>query len=118
MHAPIPHYTPLQPPQTKKGPDADCVRILQALRARAGPASAGVKLLLAETTTSAAVLPCLAKVRRISDITMLANFGGGRERDERQFAALLAAAGWRFERVWPAAGLLCVVEASAAAEVV
>ncbi|GBF91577.1 hypothetical protein Rsub_04317 [Raphidocelis subcapitata] len=68
-------------------------------------------LVIVEATLSEAVLPSLAKHRACSDITMLCNFGGGQERDEAAFSALLAAAGWRLRRVRPSAGFFCVLDA-------
>jgi hypothetical protein len=43
---------------------------------------------------------------------MLALFGGGKERSERQFSTLLAAAGFRLERMVATAGPLVVIEAA------
>ncbi|KAI8475753.1 MAG: O-methyltransferase-domain-containing protein [Monoraphidium minutum] len=113
--------------------DAAALSILRALRARAHAATLGaaaapgaaagaaggggggavkVRLLIVEATLSDDVLPCLLKHRHVSDVTMLSNFAGGKERGEAQLAALLGAAGWRLARVAPAAGLMCVVEAA------
>jgi hypothetical protein len=42
---------------------------------------------------------------------MLAVFGEAKERNRQQFAALLAAGGWRLTRVRPTAGIFQVLEA-------
>jgi hypothetical protein len=52
--------------------------------------------------------------RHTSDLMMLANFGDACERSPSQFAALLAAAGWRMLRVRPTSGVFVVVVAAPA----
>ena len=52
-------------------------------------------------------------VGKTLDITMLA-VTGGRERTENQYAALLAGAGFRLERVLPTASQYSIVEATVA----
>ncbi|KAI8475773.1 MAG: O-methyltransferase-domain-containing protein [Monoraphidium minutum] len=116
--------------------DASCLRILRAIResacgaaggsgkrggkrgaAAAAPAAAPPPaLLIVEATLSgAAALPWTLRHRHASDVTMMAVFGGSKERNESQFDALLAAAGWRLERAAATTGLYCVLEAVPAA---
>lgn len=124
--------------------DASCIAILtavrQSIRGGAGPSQddddedggrrggrhgAGrleqiawrppeVTLVVVETTISDRILRCNLKHRHSSDMTMLMMFGSGKERDERQFSALLAEAGWGLLRVTPTAGLFCILEAAPA----
>jgi hypothetical protein len=91
--------------------DADCIRILERVRAAMGPDS---KLLVVE-----AILPERAADRPAAirmDLHMLLLFPAAHERTEAQFAALLERAGLRLGRVFPTrspAGL-SVLEAVAA----
>ncbi len=73
---------------------------------------ARTRLLVIELLGSTRALSPLLEPRLLADICMLALFGGGRERSEGQFRALLAAAGFRLVRVVPTSGLLCVLEAA------
>jgi O-methyltransferase domain len=84
-------------------PDAECIRLLQACRR--GVNSNG-KLLVVE----AVILPGNEfSPGKFLDLQMLI-FPGGRERTEKQFAALFAASGWKLSRVIPTASLDSIVE--------
>jgi len=84
--------------------DENAARILRAVRAAARPQS---RLLVIETLVAEEPGPHLGKLR---DIIMLA-VTGGRERTQSQFAALLAAAGFKLERVLPTTAQYSIVEA-------
>jgi hypothetical protein len=84
--------------------DADAAKILGAVR-RAAPAHA--RVLIVETLVPEQPGPHVGKTL---DIIMLA-VTGGRERSPTEHAALLAAAGFRLERVLPTASQYSVVEA-------
>ena len=86
--------------------DEQATRILQAIRRAASP---GAKLVVVETLVAEDATPDHGKVL---DIIML-SVTGGRERTESQYAALLAANGFRFERVIPTPTGYSVLEATA-----
>jgi C-methyltransferase len=86
--------------------DADATRILAALRRAASP---GARVLIVEILVPDTPGPHSGKTR---DIIMLA-VTGGRERTEAQHAALLAAAGFKLERVVQTASEYSLVEAVA-----
>jgi hypothetical protein len=86
--------------------DADAVRILSAVRRAARPRS---RVLIIETLVPDIPGPHFGKT---VDIIMLA-VTGGRERTEKQQAALLASAGFEFLRVLPTASQYSLVEAAA-----
>ena len=88
-------------------PDEEAARILSALR-DAAPAQA--RLLIVEVLVSPAPGPHRSKTL---DIIMLA-VTGGRERTPSDYEALLAGAGFRFERVVPTASQYSIVEATIA----
>lgn len=88
-------------------PDEDAARILSAVR-KAAPAQA--RLLIVEALVSEAPGPHFSKTL---DIIMLA-VTGGRERTPSEYEALLADAGFRFERVIPTASRYSIVEATTA----
>jgi hypothetical protein len=85
--------------------DGDATRILRAVRAAAAPHS---RTLIIETLVTEAAGPHFGKTL---DVIMLA-VTGGRERTRSQYAALLAATGFRLERVLPTASQYSIVEAS------
>jgi hypothetical protein len=87
--------------------DADAARILRAVRSAA---PSGARVLIIETLVAEAPGPHFGKTL---DIIMLA-VTGGRERTRSQYAALLAHAGFRLERVLPTASQYSIVEAVAA----
>ncbi|KIZ07130.1 O-methyltransferase family protein [Monoraphidium neglectum] len=93
----------------KDGAAATSCSVRSEKRRRRGSPPAA--LLIVEATLSDAILPCNLKHRHVSDMTMMMVFGSAKERDERQFGALLAAAGWRLRRVVPTTGLYVVIEA-------
>lgn len=84
--------------------DRDAARILRSVRAAAHPKA---RVLIIETLVAEAPGPHFGK---LVDIIMLA-VTGGRERTQSQFAALLAAAGFRLERVLPTTAQYSIVEA-------
>jgi len=86
--------------------DAEAERILAAVR-RAAPSRA--RVLIIEALVPDAPGPLFGKM---VDIIMLA-VTGGRERTAAQHAALLASAGFRFQRVVPTASQHSIVEAIA-----
>jgi O-methyltransferase domain len=49
-------------------------------------------------------------ISKFMDINMMMNTSGGRERTEREFTQLLAAAGLRLQRIVPTAIQLCLLE--------
>ncbi|MBC7977523.1 MAG: hypothetical protein H7138_21315 [Myxococcales bacterium] len=73
--------------------DATATKILQAIRAAAGP-SAVLNVLEMVVPQGGGRHPA-----KYSDITMLALFKDGRERTEEELARLLADAGWRLDEV-------------------
>jgi hypothetical protein len=86
--------------------DAGAARILSAVRAAARPQA---RVLIIETLVAEAPGPHFGK---LVDVIMLAATGG-RERTQAQLAALLAAAGFRLERLVPTAAQYSIVEAVA-----
>lgn len=102
-------------------PDADCIRILKAIRSsvdRAALADNGsnsssgrVRLVVVETTTVEDVLPCHLPHRHGSDLVMLVSFGDAKERNREQFRSLFEASGWQLKGVTPTSSLFMVVEA-------
>jgi hypothetical protein len=86
--------------------DGDAARILAAVRRAARPHS---RQLIVEALVPETPGPHFSKT---VDVIMLAATGG-RERTEAQFAALLAAAGFRLTRVLPTASQHSIVEAAA-----
>jgi hypothetical protein len=86
--------------------DADAARILSAVRRAALP---GARVLIIETLVPDIPGPHFGKT---VDIIMLA-VTGGRERTEKQHAALLASTGFEFVRVLPTASQYSLVEAVA-----
>ncbi len=89
--------------------DADAARILAAVRLAARPRA---RLLIVETLVPETPGPHFGKTL---DIIMLA-VTGGRERTQRQHAALLAAAGFELERIVPTASQYSLLEAATATE--
>jgi len=91
--------------------DARAIAILRnCRRAVRGPA----KLLLVEFVLPArAAHSWSAQSQLLSDLNMLV-LGGGRERTEDDFRALLAASGWELTRVTPADAVTSLVEGVAA----
>jgi hypothetical protein len=87
--------------------DEAATRILRAVRAAARPQA---RVLIVETLVAEAPGPHFGK---LVDVIMLAATGG-RERTQSQFAALLAATGFRLARVLPTASQHSIVEAIAA----
>jgi len=85
-------------------PDTEAALILAAVRRAARPQA---RLLIVETLVPDTAGPHFGKT---VDIIMLA-VTGGRERTEAQYAELLAAAGFRLERVLPTASQYSIVEA-------
>ena len=84
--------------------DERSVAILKNCRRAMGP---GAKLLLLEAVIPPGNAPMLAK---FLDLNMMV-ITGGKERTEREFADLLAAAGFRLTRVIPTKSPVAVVEA-------
>jgi hypothetical protein len=87
--------------------DTEAVKILAAIR-RAAPEHA--RVLIVETTVSEDPGPQFGKTL---DVVMLA-VTGGRERTPSEYAELLAAAGFRLERIVPTASAYSVIEGVAA----
>lgn len=88
-------------------PDDKCIAILRNCRGAMAP---GAKVLIVEFVVPENPGPHVAK---FMDINMMINTSG-RERTERQFAQLLAAAGLRLQRIVPTAIELCLLECVAA----
>lgn len=86
--------------------DADCGRILGNIRAVSKP---GTKLLLVELVVPPGDAPHPGK---LLDLEMLV-VASGKERTEAEYAALLAASGFKLTRVVPTQGPAGVVEAEA-----
>ena len=84
--------------------DDHCGKILSGCRAGVRD---GGKLIVAETVVPGSSEFSPAK---ISDLTMML-FTGGRERTEEEFRALLAASGWKLNRIVPTRSQLSVIEA-------
>jgi hypothetical protein len=85
-------------------PDELCIKLLKACRAGV---NAGGKLLVVDSVIQPGNDFSPSK---FLDLQMLI-FPGGQERTEKQFAALLAAAGWRLTRTIPTAAVDSIVEA-------
>lgn len=84
--------------------DARSVAILENCRRAMGP---GARLVLVETVIPPGNAPSLGK---FLDLNMLA-ITGGKERTEREFAALLEASGFRLSRVIPTRSPVSLIEA-------
>jgi hypothetical protein len=86
--------------------DARAVRLLRSCRAAVAPEGCLliVEKLMPEPMVCGAVPPG-------TDVNMLV-LTGGRERTEREYRALLAAAGWRLRRVRPTASVASLFEAA------
>ncbi|HEV2615096.1 MAG TPA: methyltransferase [Candidatus Acidoferrales bacterium] len=84
-------------------PDELCIKILKACRKGLNP---GGKLLVVDNVIQPGndFYP-----GKFLDLQMLI-FPGGKERTEKQFRELLAAAGWKLSRVVPTASPICIVE--------
>jgi hypothetical protein len=89
-------------------PDDKCIAILRNCRGAMAP---GGKVLIVEFVVPENRGPHISK---FMDINMMVNTPGGRERTERQFTQLLAAAGLRLQRIVPTAIDLCLLECVAA----
>jgi hypothetical protein len=89
-------------------PDDKCVAILRNCRKAMAP---GAKVLIVEFVVPESRGPHISK---FMDINMMVNTSGGRERTEREFTQLLAAAGLRLQRIVPTAIELCLLECVAA----
>jgi hypothetical protein len=85
-------------------PDDKCVSILRNCRKAMAP---GAKVLIVEFIVPEGRGPHVAK---FMDINMMVNTSGGRERTEREFTQLFAAAGLRLQRIVPTAIELCLLE--------
>src|SRR5205823_10324187 len=84
-------------------PDELCVKLLKACRANVAP---GGKLLVVDSVIHSGNDFSPSK---FLDLQMLI-FPGGRERTEKEFRDLFAAAGWRLSRVIPTAVPESIVE--------
>jgi hypothetical protein len=85
-------------------PDDKCIAILRNCRQAMAP---GAKVLIVEFVVPEHRGPHISK---FMDINMMVNTSGGRERTEREFVQLLAAAGLRLQRIVPTAIELCLLE--------
>jgi SAM-dependent methyltransferase len=88
--------------------DADARRILESIHRAATP---GARLLIAEAVLEPGNHPDIAK---FMDLEMLVATNGGRERNEAEWRALLAAGGFRLERVIATASPLRLLVAARA----
>ena len=86
--------------------DTDAARILATIRRAAGP---GANILVIETVIPDIPGPHLAKALDVNMLVMT----GGRERTVEEHRALLAAAGFKLERVIPTRSPYSIVEATA-----
>jgi hypothetical protein len=99
---------------TTNNPFSDAVEplLLRSIRAAiSAEETSRVRLVLIELTSSEGGMPPLLEPRLMADIQMLTLFGSGKERDVRQFEALLAASGFSLVCMVPTVGLLMVLEA-------
>lgn len=71
----------------------------------------GSKLLIVESCLSSSHMGTTHTPRMCGDIHMLVQYGDAKERTEQQFAELLAAAGFKLQRVMPTKSLFFVMEA-------
>ena len=85
-------------------PDDKCVAILRNCRKAMAP---GAKVLIVEFVVPEGRGPHISK---FMDINMMVNTSGGRERTDREFTQLLAAAGLRLQRIVPTTIELCLLE--------
>ncbi len=85
--------------------DEDCARILGACRKAMSP---GARLLICERIVPPGNEPSSAK---LIDLHMLLTNHGGKERTEEEYRALLAAAGFRIERIVPTRTPWSVIDA-------
>ena len=85
-------------------PDDRCGKILSGCRAGVRE---GGKLIVVENIVPGGSGFSPAKIR---DLTMML-FTGGKERTEEEFGALLAASGWKLNRILPTRSQLSVIEA-------
>eukprot|EP00877_Chromochloris_zofingiensis_P000210 jgi/Chrzof1/1018/Cz01g37090.t1 len=95
-------------------PDADCVRILRAIRSRISDQqvqSGTVRLAIVEITSMEDVMPSLLRFRTQLDMNMLMSFGHAKERDRAGFNALFEASGFKLHRVVLTRSVYLVVEA-------
>ena len=88
--------------------DDKCIAILRSCQKAMAP---GAKVLIVEFVVPESCGPHISK---FMDINMMVNTSGGRERTEREFTQLLAAAGLRLQRIVPTAIELCLLECVAA----
>ena len=84
--------------------DADCLIILRNIQRASGPRG---RAAIIEMVRPERVVPTPTF---LMDLNMLVAFGG-RERTEKEFGALLGAAGWKIARVVPTQGLFQIIEA-------
>jgi hypothetical protein len=84
-------------------PDDLCIKILKGCRAGV---NAGGKLLVVDSVVPADNTFTFGK---IADLEMLL-FPGGKERTEKQFRDLFAAAGWKVNRILPTASHVSIIE--------
>lgn len=71
----------------------------------------GAKLLVVESCLSSCHMTTTHTPRLCGDIHMLVQYGEAKERTEQQFEELLAAAGFKLNRVIPTKSLFFVLEA-------
>jgi len=91
--------------------DEDCVRVLQSVRRASKP---GQKLLVIEPVVQTSRTSENAlDVNKMVDLVMLLFTPGGRERTERDFAALLSAANFELVRMLPTEVPISIIEAHA-----
>ncbi len=83
--------------------DPECIKILSNCRKAIRP---GGRLLVVDQVVPPRNEPGLVK---FMDLEMLV-LPGGMERTEQEFRELLAASGFRLERIIPTPGLHCIVE--------
>jgi hypothetical protein len=85
--------------------DAHSTTILRNVQRAAKP---GARVLIIEMVLPERVSPSPVFLMDLNMLVML----DGRERTQKEFEALLASAGLRFERVIPSRGLFSIIEAS------
>lgn len=89
--------------------DDDCTRILRSCRAASQP---GTRLLVCERVLEPDPLRG-DPMDYLVDLQMMAMYGSGRERTEREFRRLLAAGGYSLERIHGTSSQISILEATA-----
>jgi hypothetical protein len=87
-----------------------CCFCLLQVRAAIGSFT-GAKLVIVEACIASKLMTSTHTPRVTGDVHMMVQYGDARERSETQFASLLAAAGFKLQRLLPTKSLFFVLEA-------